>query len=95
MTTNHAENIDPALLRPGRADRHISLNYATKEQIEAIFRAYRSDDKYFDEFYEGLPKNLTTAALQKFFFQHLEDPDIMKDELMGNLYSMDLPYSTA
>lgn len=30
MTTNHREKLDPALLRPGRADVHIELNYASE-----------------------------------------------------------------
>jgi len=30
MTTNHKENLDAALLRPGRADRHIYMDYASK-----------------------------------------------------------------
>jgi len=29
MTTNHKENLDP-LLRPGRADKHVFLDYASK-----------------------------------------------------------------
>ena len=29
MTTNHREKLDPALLRPGRADYHAFLNYAS------------------------------------------------------------------
>lgn len=29
MTTNHREKLDPALLRPGRADVHVKLNYAS------------------------------------------------------------------
>jgi chaperone BCS1 len=28
MTTNHKEKLDPALLRPGRADIHIELKAA-------------------------------------------------------------------
>jgi len=30
MTTNHKENLDPALLRPGRSDKHVFLDYATR-----------------------------------------------------------------
>ena len=29
MTTNHKEKLDPALLRPGRADYHVELNHAS------------------------------------------------------------------
>lgn len=87
MTTNHAENIDPALLRPGRADRHVSMNYADRDQVLAIFTAYIPDQLFlFDEFYADLPGNITTATLQKFFFYHLDnDTNIMefKHELTG------------
>lgn len=29
MTTNHREKLDPALMRPGRADYHVKLNNAS------------------------------------------------------------------
>jgi chaperone BCS1 len=31
MTTNHKEKLDQALLRPGRADVHVNLNYASEK----------------------------------------------------------------
>jgi len=31
MTTNHKEKLDPALLRPGRADLHIELKNANSD----------------------------------------------------------------
>ena len=31
MTTNHKERLDPALLRPGRADVHVKLNLASEK----------------------------------------------------------------
>ena len=37
MTTNHKERLDPALLRPGRADVHVNLNYSSEKQIKGIF----------------------------------------------------------
>jgi chaperone BCS1 len=37
MTTNHKERLDPALLRPGRADVHVHLNYASENQIKNLF----------------------------------------------------------
>ena len=37
MTTNHKEQLDPALLRPGRADVHIEFNHASMKQIERMF----------------------------------------------------------
>ncbi|KAJ4269884.1 hypothetical protein NW762_001553 [Fusarium torreyae] len=37
MTSNHTENIDPALLRPGRIDFTINFQLATSEAAETLF----------------------------------------------------------
>ena len=82
MTTNHPETIDPALLRPGRVDMKLTLNYATKTQVQQVFEAYYLEEKdraMFEPFYElfvslNLENRLTTASLQNFFFKHLDEP---------------------
>jgi chaperone BCS1 len=40
MTTNHREKLDPALLRPGRADVHVELNYASVKQMKGLFKKF-------------------------------------------------------
>lgn len=44
MTTNHKEKLDPALLRPGRADVHIKLDYASGSQIFRLFKKFHPDN---------------------------------------------------
>ena len=36
LTTNHPQHLDPALIRPGRADLHLHLGNATREQIAGM-----------------------------------------------------------
>ncbi|KAJ7075288.1 P-loop containing nucleoside triphosphate hydrolase protein [Mycena belliarum] len=44
-TTNHIEQLDPALIRPGRMDLKIQYGLATSEQLEQMFaRFYPYDD---------------------------------------------------
>lgn len=38
MTTNHPENLDPALIRSGRIDINLKLDYADHYQIATIFQ---------------------------------------------------------
>ena len=40
MTTNHIEQLDPALIRPGRCDKKVLLDNASDEQIEKIYLQY-------------------------------------------------------
>lgn len=42
MTTNHKERLDDALTRPGRADVHIKLNYASENQAYKLFLKFFS-----------------------------------------------------
>jgi chaperone BCS1 len=40
MTTNHIERLDPALIRPGRADVHIEIKNPSHAQIEKMIRRF-------------------------------------------------------
>ncbi|CAL8125207.1 unnamed protein product [Orchesella dallaii] len=45
MTTNYIERLDPALIRPGRIDFKLFLDYPTDEQFKRIFlKNYSSED---------------------------------------------------
>lgn len=40
MTTNHPDRLDEALVRPGRADVHVSFTFATADQGQRIYHAF-------------------------------------------------------
>jgi chaperone BCS1 len=44
MTTNHPEQLDDALIRPGRVDHQVAFTHATQTQIKELFeRMYTND----------------------------------------------------
>jgi chaperone BCS1 len=77
MTTNHAENLDPALIRPGRVDWKCEIGFAQGEQIARMFRAFypeRGDlAGAFVAALEG--RAVAPAALQGHFLLHRDDPE--------------------
>lgn len=96
MTTNHPELLDPALIRPGRIDRQIHFQYASKQQIRDMFLKmytwHRSDrpTKYdttsipnlADTFAEVVPEHtFSPAELQ----QHLLIYRVRPQEAVKNV----------
>ena len=79
ITTNHLENLDKALLRPGRIDKIVNFTYATEEQIKEMFLKFRPNDKNsLNEFFENIKGDkYTTAVLQKFFFMNRNSENII------------------
>jgi len=49
MTTNHIENLDPALIRPGRCDVVVEIPHATPSQIRRMFRRFFPKAEVSDE----------------------------------------------
>jgi mitochondrial chaperone BCS1 len=40
LTTNHPEHLDPALVRPGRADLHLHVGNAAREQVTGMLERF-------------------------------------------------------
>jgi len=87
MTTNNVSRLPPALVRPGRVDMSIFVDYASDEQIELMFlnfypnekamaklfvRELRSSKELADQ--DGGTINVTTAAIQGHFLQYKDNP---------------------
>ena len=71
MTTNHKDKLDPALLRPGRADLHIEFGNATASQIYRLFlKFYPNEEKNAQNFSLLVPeKQISMAQLQEHFIK--------------------------
>jgi len=77
MTTNHIEKLDPALKRPGRADVHVKLDYASEKQMRGLFKKFfpESTEEEQQLFANELPENkLNMAKLQGHFLKYKDDP---------------------
>ena len=79
ITTNHIENLDKALLRPGRIDKIVNFTYATNEQIKEMFLKFRpNDESNIESFMDKISNyKYTTAVLQKFFFMNRDCDNIV------------------
>ena len=78
MTTNLKDQLDPALLRPGRVDYKIEFTYTTNYQISKMYDLFIKDDTHKKEFMSYVKtKKITTCILQKFLFEFREEPNIM------------------
>jgi len=71
MTTNHLENLDPALIRPGRIDLILELGQATLGQKEELVRRFFPDNNDFEDYNE--------------FVDCIKDIDLSMARLQGHL----------
>ena len=63
MTTNHRERLDPALLRPSRADYHAFLDNASYDQMKRLFlRLNPEKEELAHQFAIQLPERKVSMA---------------------------------
>lgn len=86
MTTNYPENLDPALVRPGRVDRRFDFDWPDHAQIESMYTRFfpvekeelsasRFATKVKDS---AFPKSM--AAIQGYLFRHrASQEDVFRD----------------
>ena len=97
ITTNHPDKLDPALLRQGRTDLIVELNYPSKTEIEKLFRDMLGSKYYstseatadaFKTFYAVIKdKQLPMSAIVNFLFRHRDKHmDNLKELLDGDTF---------
>jgi chaperone BCS1 len=75
MTTNHAEKLDPALIRPGRCDRRFEINNASRQQIRELFtRFFPAQEPYASRFASYFKdEEMSMAQMQEILMQNRDD----------------------
>ncbi len=75
MTTNHIERLDPALIRPGRADSHVELGHVCAAPARQLFlRFFPGEERLADQFVANLGDGtFAPAALQGWLLANASD----------------------
>jgi len=92
MTTNHKDNLDPALLRPGRADYHAFLDNASHNQMINLYnQIFPGEPEKAVQFANQLPEfRLSMAKIQGHFLKYRRNTDLIVEnakELMQEALS--------
>lgn len=83
MTTNTPEQLDAALIRPGRVDLQVAFTLATRDQIhETFMRMYSTTSE--EQAKGGLLPNKKSRSVSK-----VTDPEELKD--MAEKFTAQLP----
>lgn len=81
MTTNHIENLDPALIRCGRIDVQIEVGNADSDRGRKMFTRFFPTVEVDAEMFEPLDKgHKSMADLQELFLLHRKKPESITKE---------------
>lgn len=78
ITSNHAEKLDPALIRPGRIDLHLTFGYTDNETMQLAYEHFfdLEADPANAKLFEDMPPNvLTMAEIHSVFMSHYNNKE--------------------
>ena len=74
ITTNHPDELDQALTRPGRIDMNIHFARASREDIASMYEMWYNEPIPHDEFNNIVEGVFSHAELCQLFFNNLSNP---------------------
>lgn len=74
VTTNHPENLDAALIRPGRIDINIRFARMTKSDFKEMFKLWFNVDLHDNELLNIKEGKYTHAEVCQMLFQNIDNP---------------------
>ena len=77
MTTNHKEKLDPALIRPGRADVHTELGFVGAATARRLFERFFPGERDLAETFEQRlgDQRHSPAPIQGWLLANSADPE--------------------
>jgi ATP-dependent 26S proteasome regulatory subunit len=74
VTTNHPDELDQALIRPGRIDLNIHFTKASRHDIASMFQMWYGIEIIEEQLQQLKEYEHTHAELCQVFFNHIEEP---------------------
>lgn len=77
MTTNHVERLDPALIRPGRADVKLYFGNATQDQAKRMYQRFYPEFAHLAHDFGSLitDRKYSMAVMQDYLMLHRDNPE--------------------
>lgn len=78
-TTNHADNIDPAIVRTGRIDLTMTLDYMDNSQLNGLVKFFTDKEYNFPDI--SVEDKITSSDVSGIFRSHLKNPENAIEEI--------------
>ncbi len=85
MTTNDISVLDPALVRPGRSDCIVEIDYATREQVIRLCSLIAGRKVASREIPAAIPREISPAEILEWAKQDLDNPEAALKIVVENL----------
>lgn len=84
MTTNHPENLDQALIRPGRVDMQVHIDHPGPDEKRAMFERFFPGHSELALRFAQECGDRSAADIQNLFIQHQAEPVRVLDAVRGS-----------